>query len=276
MLIYMCNEIYGGVNMGKRNYNSLFNQVLEKILEYQGRIYFVTLTMRDDKVINKDSISNFLHKLEYRDVPIDGYIWVKELQRRGVVHYHMIVLVPDMIRDFYSRVNDSWQHGFVFVKGVEKQKVRNTILYIMKYIRKDLNGKIENEKMKRKIGRGGILRFRTETFLGRVVRFSEFEYVGSASTKGMKLKMYRFANMVMFVSSGINGVSIDVVDWDSEIEKIIDRFKYGLKNSNKMGSLLNDLQFLALTRVEREDITGYHKFSKEINKLLWQLGFNRV
>jgi len=131
---------------------------------------------------------------------------------------------------------------------------------------------LENEKMKRKIGRGGILRFQAETFLGRVVKYSEFEYVGSASTKSMKLKMYRFANMVMFVSSGINGVSIDVFDWDSEIEKIMDKFKYEMKNSNKMASLLNNLQFLALTRVEKDDILGYHKFSKEINKLLWQMG----
>ncbi len=271
MLIYMCNEIYGGVNMAKRNYNSLFNQVLEKILEYQGRIYFVTLTMKDDKVITKDSISNFLHKLQYRDVQIDGYVWVKELQRRGVVHYHMIILTPEKIRDFYSRVNESWGYGFVFVKGVEKTKIRNTILYIMKYIKKDLNEKAVNDKMKRKIGRGGILRFRTETFLGRVVKFSEFEYVGSGSTKGMKVKMYRFANMVMFVSSGINGVSIDVVDWDSEIEKIIDRFKYGLKNSNKIGSLLNNLSFLALSKVEKQDVIGYHMFDREINRLLWAL-----
>lgn len=257
--------------MAKRNYNSLFNQILEKVMEYDGHIYFVTLTMRDDNVLTKDTISNFCRKMEYRDVQIDGYLWVKELQKRGVVHYHMIVLVPDMIRDFYSRVNDSWKHGFVFVKGIEKQKVRNTILYIMKYIRKELNGKIENEKMKRKIGRGGILRFRTETFLGRVVKYSEFEYVGSAGTKGMKVKFYRCGDVVMFVSSGINGVSIDVVDWNSEIEKISDKFKYEMKNTNKIGSWLNNLQFLALTRVEREDITGYHKFSKEINKLLCQL-----
>ncbi len=272
----MCNEIYGGVNMGKKNYNSLFNQILEKIMQYDGHIYFVTLTMRDDNVLSKDTISNFCRKMEYRDVQIDGYIWVKELQKRGVVHYHMIVLVPDMIRDFYSIVNDSWKHGFVFVKGIEKQKVRNTILYIVKYIRKDLKEKGENDKMKRKIGRGGILRFQAETFLGRVVKYSEFEYVGSASTKGMKVKFYRCGEMVMFVSSGINGVSIDVVDWNSEIEKIMDRFKYGLKNSNKIGSLLNNLPFLALTRVEREDITGYHKFSKEVNQLLWQLGVNRA
>ena len=258
--------------MSKRNYNSLFNQIMEKILEYDGHRYFVTLTMKDDSVLSKNTIRDFIIKLKYRDVPIDGYVWVKELQRRGVVHYHMIILTPEKIRDFYAKVNESWGYGFVFVNGVEKQKVRNVMLYIMKYMKKDINKKLENEKMKRKIGRGGILRFQAETFLGRVVKYSEFEYVGSGSTKGMKLKMYRFANMVMFVSSGINGVSIDVFDWDSEIEKIMDKFKYEMKNSNKIGSLVNNLQFLALTRLEKDDILGYHKFSKEINKLLWQMG----
>ncbi len=129
--------------MGKRSYHSLFNQIMEKIMEYPGHIYFVTLTLKDDNVLNKDSISNFLQKVKYRDVQIEGYVWVKELQKRGVVHYHMIVLVPEKLRDFYSKVNESWKHGFVFVKGVEKQKVRNTILYIMKYIKKDLNEKVK-------------------------------------------------------------------------------------------------------------------------------------
>jgi len=255
--------------MGKRSYHSLFNQIMEKIMEYPGHIYFVTLTMKDDNVLNKDSISNFLQKVKYRDVQIEGYVWVKELQKRGVVHYHMIVLVPEKLRDFYSKVNESWKHGFVFVKGVEKQKVRNTILYIMKYIKKDLKDQVRNEKMKRKIGRGGVLRFRSETFLGRVVKFSEFEYVGSASTKGMRLKVYRCGDMVMFVASGINGVSIDIFECD--IEKIIENFKYGMKNANKIGSLVDNLKYLLLNRLEREDVLGYHKFDKEINRLLWQL-----
>jgi len=261
----------GGVDMAKRGYNSLFNQVMEKIMEYPGHIYFVTLTMKTDNVLNKDSISNFLKKMEYRGVNIDGYVWVKELQKRGVVHYHMIVLVPDMMRDFYTRVNDSWKHGFVFVKGVEKEKVRNTILYIMKYIKKDLRLEVRSEKIKRKMGRGGLLRFKSETFLGRVVRYSEFEYVGSMSSKGMRVKIYRFMNLVMFVSFGVYGVSIDIVDWDIEIGKIIEKFKYGMKNSNKIGSLLKDPGYLALDKGEREDILGYHRFDKAVNRLLWEL-----
>ena len=255
--------------MSKKNYNSLMNQVMEKIMEYEGHKYFVTLTLKDDSVLNKNTISDFLIKLKYRGVIVDGYIWVKELQRRGVVHYHMVILTPEKIRDFYNRVNDSWRHGFVFVKGVEKQKVRNTILYIMKYIKKGLNDQVRNEKMKRKMGRGGVLRFRSETFLGRVVKFSEFEYVGSASTKGMRLKVYRCGDMVMFVASGINGVSIDIFECD--IEKIIENFKYGMKNANKIGSLVDNLKYLLLNRLEREDVLGYHKFDKEINRLLWQL-----
>jgi len=257
--------------MAKRGYNSLFNQVMEKIMEYPGHIYFVTLTMKTDNVLNKDSISNFLKKMEYRGVNIDGYVWVKELQKRGVVHYHMIVLVPDMMRDFYAKVNDAWKHGFVFVKGIEKQKIRNTILYIMKYIKKDLRLQVSNEKMKRRMGRGGILRFRSESFLGRVVRFSEFEYVGSGSTKGMRLKIYRCGEMIMFVASGVNGVSIDILDWGSEIEKVVDKFKYEMKNSRKIASLLNNVQFLTLNRVEKEDVIGYHRFDKAVNRLLWEL-----
>jgi hypothetical protein len=85
----------------------------------------------------------------------------------------------------------------------------------------------------------------------------------------MKVKFYRCGDMVMFVASGINGVSIDIFEWN--IEKSIDKFKYEMKNSNKIASLLNNVHFLGLNRVEREDILGYHRFDRDINKLLWQL-----
>ena len=256
--------------MGKRSYHSLFNQIMEKIMEYQGHIYFVTLTMRDDSVLNKNTIRDFIIKLKYRGVTVDGYIWVKELQKRGVVHYHMIILTPEKIRDFYSKVNESWGYGFVFTKGVERDKIRSAILYMMKYMKKDIDKVVENEKMKRKIGRGGMLRFNSETFLGRVVRYSEFDYVGSMSTKGMKVKIYRCGDMVMFVSAGINGMSVDIVEWD--IEKLLDKFKYNVKNANKIVSLLNNPEFVALDKVERSDVLGYHRFDREINRLLWKLG----
>jgi len=256
--------------MGKRNYQSFMNQIMEKIMEYDGHIYFLTLTLKDDSVLNKNTIRDFIIKLKYRGVEVHGYLWVKELQKRGVVHYHMIMLVAKKIRNFYTLVSGSWKHGFVFVKGVEKSKIRYTIIYVMKYIRKDLKKHVENEKMKRKLGRGGILRFRSETFVGRIVRFSEFEYVGSGSAKGMRVKIYRCGDLVMFVASGINGVSIDICEWN--IEDIIEKYKYGVKNTRGVAEILNDVRYWAVDKVEREDILGYHMFDREINRLLWKLG----
>ena len=253
--------------MGKRNYHSLFNQIMEKILSYEGRIYFVTLTLRDDSVLTKNTIRDFLIKIKYREVIVDGYVWVKEMQRRGVVHYHMILLTPNMIRNFYYLVSESWKYGFVFVKGVEKSKIKNAIMYIMKYIKKELNQGSENEKMKRRIGRGGMLRFRTESFVDRVVKFSEFQFVGCGSTKGMAVKIYRASNLVMFVAYGVNGVSIHIVDWANEIHKILERFKFGL-DAGKIGTLLSEIEFLALTKEEKDDVIGFHRFDREINRLL--------
>lgn len=256
--------------MAKRSYNGLFNQVLEKVMEYPGHVYFVTLTLKDDSGLNKDTISNFLNRLKYRDVKVDGYLWVKELQKRGVVHYHMLILVPGMVQDFYDRVNKSWGYGWVFVKGLDGEKgLRNSILYIMKYIKKDV--KVKHDKMRRKIGRGGVLKFRAESFLERVVKYSEFEYVGGGSTKGMRVKIYRGLGMVMFVASGVNGVSIHLVEWHSEIEKIIDKLKYEEKVGNKIASLLNNIGFLTLSKVEQEDVLGYHRFDRAVNRLLWEL-----
>ena len=256
-----------GDNMGKRSYNGLFNQIVERVMQYDGRVYFVTLTMKDDNVLNKNSIGNFFNKLKYRGVEVEGYLWIKELQKRGVVHYHVLVLVPEKMRNFYDKVNESWGYGFVFTRGVEKKKVRGAIKYIMKYIKKELNQGSENEKMKRRIGRGGMLRFRTESFVDRVVKFSEFQFVGCGSTKGMAVKIYRASNLVMFVAYGVNGVSIHIVDWANEIHKILERFKFGL-DAGKIGTLLSEIEFLALTKEEKDDVIGFHRFDREINRLL--------
>ena len=256
-----------GEDMGKRSYNGLFNQMVEKIMQYEGRVYFVTLTMKEDNVLNKNTIGNFFNKLKYRGVEVRGYLWVKELQKRGVVHYHVVILVPEKMRDFYDKVNESWGLGWVFVRGVEKGNLRKTMLYIMKYIRKDIRKDVKNEKMKRRIGRGGMLRFRTETFLDRVVKFSEFQFVGCGSTKGMAVKFYRASNLVMFVAYGVNGVSLHIVDWGDEIEKIIEKFKFGL-DGGKIGTLLSEIEFLALTKEEKQDVIGFHRFDREINRLL--------
>jgi hypothetical protein len=203
--------------------------------------------------------------MKYRDVIVDGYIWVKELQKRGVVHYHMIFLTPQRIRDFYNKVNESWGYGFVFVRGVEKRKVKSTIFYIMKYIKKDINKGVENDKMRRRVGRGGILRFKCETFVGRVVKFSEFEFVGSAYTKGMGVKVYRFKNMVMLVSTSMYGVRFDIFECD--VDKIVEQFKY--MTDNGLASMLNDLKYLFLSKVERQDIIGYNIFDRELNNLIY-------
>jgi len=252
------------------------NQVIEKITEYDnkgGFIYLITLTVRDEdteKNIRCYTISNFFGKMEYRGFRFDGYLWTKELQRRGVIHYHVLVLSPVKLSGMHSHIEAAWGLGFVFLQRVlpSQKKFRSVMNYVFKYIFK---GSEINDKVKRRMGRGGILRFRVVPFLQRVALNSDFDYVGSMSSKGMRVKIYRFMNLVMFVSSGVYGVSIDIVDWDIEIGKIKEKIKYGMKNSNKIGSLLKDPGYLALDKVEREDVLGYHRFDRAVNRLLWEL-----
>jgi len=252
--------------MGRRNYHSFFNQLMYRILRYEGHIYFITLTFKDDCNLNRFTINNFIHKLEYRGVSVEGYFWVKELQKRGVVHYHMILLTPGKIVDFYSKVNESWGLGFVFVRGVEKTKIRNAVLYVMKYIKKDIN-KVENEnnKMRRRMGRGGLLRFRVVSFYERVAELSEFEFVGSLVYKGVRFKVYRFSCLVMVLSLSMWGSGIDIFEID--VDKIIAKFKYR-KKWNYLARILDDVQYSFLSGDERMEIIGYHMFDREINALL--------
>lgn len=249
-----------------RNYHNLFNQMIDRIMSYNGHIYFITLTMKNDDVLNKYTIANFFKKVDYRGVHINGYFWVKELQKRGVVHYHIILLVSEKTRDFYSIVNESWRHGFVFVRGVEKTKIKNVIFYIMKYVKKELGMKFENEKMKRRIGRGGILRFRVVPFFERVANFSEFEYVGCLGFPGFRVKFYRYRFYVLMIVNGVRSRGIHIFEVNREI---IEKMRYEFKNISSVTEMINSVSYQILTNEEIRDIYEYHKFCRDLDSVIF-------
>jgi len=253
--------------MGRRRYNGLFNQIMQKLLEYEGHVYMVTLTMKTDEKLRRNTISDFIKKLEYRGIRVDGYLWVKELQKRGVVHFHIIILVPEKMRGFYSLVSESWKHGFVFTKGVEKSKLKGAIMYIMKYIRKDLDKEQVNEKMKRRIGRGGILRFRIVPFMQRLADFSDFQYVGTLAFPGLRVKFYRNGRYLMIVAAGRRGIGVDIVEIN--IEEKMEQMKYKLRSIGGVSGKVNSFDFQVMRLEELREVYMYHKFSLELDYVIF-------
>ena len=250
----------------------MINQILERVYEFEGQgglVYFVTLTVRNEKAegsITKDTLSNFLKKLEYRGVKVSGYIWTKELQRRGVVHYHFLILTTERLS--HKVVEDAWKKGFVFVQRVRGEKFRSVLNYLFKYMFKNGQNVQNDDKMRRKMGRGGILRFRCERFTDRVLRFSEFDYVGSSYYKGVRVKVYRCMDLITCVVSGRYGTRIDICDvTECKIDKFIEEFKYR-PTWNGLARIMNDLRYLFLDKGERQEIIGYHNFDRLLNKVM--------
>ena len=95
-------------------------------------LYFWTFTFRD----NVDDIDcanrlfkKFIQRLRYK-YPDIKYIAVVEFQKRGAVHYHVVL---NQRVDFYE-MSGIWRYGFCLVKRVNNR--RHLVNYVLKYLKK--------------------------------------------------------------------------------------------------------------------------------------------
>lgn len=95
---------------------------------------FVTLTFKDNvKELSKANLifNKFIKRLK-RKVPHLKYLAVPEFQKRGAVHYH--VLVNFQMEN--KKLADIWDQGFVMINKI--RHVKRIGAYVAKYISKDL------------------------------------------------------------------------------------------------------------------------------------------
>lgn len=95
---------------------------------------FLTLTYRDGGDWQRRHISEFVKRLrqwmERRGAPC-RYAWVAELQKRGALHYHMLVWVPRRLRLPRPDTAGWWPHGMSNI-----ETARNPVGYMVKYATK--------------------------------------------------------------------------------------------------------------------------------------------
>lgn len=130
------------------NFASSLEQESDWLAETLGqrsfRRTFITLTYRNVDDWNPGHISRYIRLMRQwfsrqRYVDEQGqeqphkcrFVWVAELQKRGALHYHILVFVPRSIR--LPRPDDSgwWHHGFSNI-----QTARNPVGYMVKYVSK--------------------------------------------------------------------------------------------------------------------------------------------
>lgn len=101
-----------------------------------SRAWMVTLTYRGDATAwRSDHMKTAVHRFRIwcnRQGFAARYVWVAELQQRGVIHYHLVIWLPHGIRCPKWDSRGWWPHGMTNRKTVRKSAVG----YLMKYLSK--------------------------------------------------------------------------------------------------------------------------------------------
>jgi len=121
----------------------------------------VTLTYERDDQWRPDHISKFMNQVQMwaGRKSLGGrygtklpYVWVAELQKRGAVHYHVLLWIPKRWRIPYPDKQGWWKFGS---SGVDR--VKNPVGYVAKYASKfESKGQAEFPKGLRLHGIGGL------------------------------------------------------------------------------------------------------------------------
>ena len=115
------------------------------LMNFKSNSKFITLTFKKnirDIEYADGEFKKFIQRFKYKfDIPKLKYLAVREFQKRGAIHYHLLCdwdkLLPseDEIRHYERYLGkEIWKHGFVDIKPIDH--VDNVGAYIIKYMTK--------------------------------------------------------------------------------------------------------------------------------------------
>ncbi len=107
---------------------------LERLGRSAYRKTFITLTYRPGETWEPRHVSRFVRLMRQwfkrREYPC-RFVWVGELQKRGALHYHVLVWVPRRLRLPRPDACGWWPHGMSNI-----ETARNPVGYMVKYATK--------------------------------------------------------------------------------------------------------------------------------------------
>lgn len=160
---YLVDATIGRLARMKRTVRAVARSVQEVALAGQGRVapWLVTLTYAEVDGWGPRHVSAFLHCLRQwarrRGFEIP-YVWTAELQKRGAVHYHVVVWLPVRISMPRPDKQGWWRYGMT-----NRVRARKPVGYLVKYASK--GGDVVFPRGLRLCGYGGL------TAQGRAVRY---------------------------------------------------------------------------------------------------------
>lgn len=104
-------------------------------MNFDNNSKFLTLTF-EKNITNLDysnlEFKNFIKRLSYRLTQKIKYLAVIEFQKRGAIHYHVLLDIPYIPQKDLQKL---WGNGFVFINAISH--VDNIGAYICKYMSKE-------------------------------------------------------------------------------------------------------------------------------------------
>lgn len=136
---------YDAAKRRQRHYRGVRWEIARLIdCNFDDSTKFLTLTFADNvtdiKYCNRE-FRKFIKRLNRRVYGTDKtkvrYLAVWEAQKRGAIHYHVVLFGLPYIR--LSELREVWGHGFVKINRVDVDQRMNVGRYISKYFSKDVD-----------------------------------------------------------------------------------------------------------------------------------------
>ena len=145
-------EQYDSLKRKQKHYDEMRWHIARIIdCNFDRKTKFLTLTFKEnilDVTYTNNEFSKFIKRLNYflykEKRQLLKYIAVWEQQKRGSIHYHVILF------DFpYIRANDLkkiWSHGFIKINKIDVDSSENRGRYLSKYFSKNIDIKSHKQK----------------------------------------------------------------------------------------------------------------------------------
>ena len=104
------------------------------------RSYFLTLTFKENLKDYKKANNRFHYYIRHKNENIK-YLAIKEHQKRGAIHYHLIVF--DIEEEDLKKLKSSWTYGFSHSKKITNKYIPSISNYLTKYLTKEKNQLVE-------------------------------------------------------------------------------------------------------------------------------------
>lgn len=228
---------------------------VDKHLSYANkkeRVKFLTLTFKENITdIEKanEEISKFFKRLSYElfnvRTNVIKYLTVPELQKRGAIHYHIVLFNCPYIQQ--KKMLQIWSAGGVYINAISTNNAEKVAKYITKYIAKGIN--VDEEKETTNINN-------IEENQGEK-KLTDYQLYKSY---GLENKKRYFCSRGLFKPLELKCQAID-----EEVTEILEYLQADVKkHTDAEGNLKNNYNYVEYENEYRGKIK---KYTVEVNKL---------